>query len=1101
MALVSYYNPLAPIATKTEQLLATNTKELRENIIFDCLAYDLVIAKNDVIIDVDCEIQEKDIIGILLMPKGGGGGGGAKQALGIVASIAIMVAAPYAASYIVGATGWGITATGFYALTAAVGIAGSMLVGSVLAPKLDIDTSGYSAGDLSSSATYGWNAQTNQLSQGDVIPRLYGTSRVFPRMISKYVETIDDKQYLNMLYLVNEGLTSSISDIKINDEQLSNLTNVTYETRLGSNTQPIIPRFDNIKIDKPVSKKISTSFCESNTDGDQVVALEVGVSFPKGLYYANDAGGLDNSSVKLVVEYSTDQTNWTQFGEESIVLTWTYWGVLVDGIWREYNAISGTATGVTRTSAPAGAIYVQTTGSKFFTTQWYKSPLTYTSYTTVTRATSSTFRKTFKIEHLPKNKYYVRVKFYEAVTTGSRYGNDCYFEYLTEEVGDDFTYPNMALLSLRALATDQLSGSMPTISCIATSRSNNPALICKDMLINSGVVESRISSKFDEWADFCEDNNLTCNIYFDTKMSIRQALNMVSVLGRASVVQFGSKFDVILDKAETLPVQGFTFGIGNILKDTFKQSFLPLKDRANIVEATFYNAENDYQKEVFEISNSQFDDIDETNKASINLIGCTSKTQAIALAQLQLNYNNYITQTFTFQADADALYCKVGDIVRISHDVPQYGFSGRVVSCTTSSVVLDREVTMEEGKSYALQARRNEDNEIIEALVVNSETATNTLTFVTALGTALSQYDNYSFGEVNKTDVKARVLSIRTDGDLLRELTCIEYNESVYDITHTPFVDYVSALELSNLRINDFIQYAKDRSIETVVNITWSGSSLYYDVSIDGNTTRVYDKVFNVYGLVDGRTYNIKVKGGGSTIEENYTVLGKLAKPSSVINLTANSTAGLLIVRWDKNTDIDFSYYEILTQGKRYTTILTSIEISDIDYLNSTVTVYAYDTSGVKSDATTVDYSHREKSVIDLIADAYLIEQGFLDGKVNLFWGQDEPTSEDNYDLWVFKYEEMTIGDYSAASSFLQDKNAAFFEQGVQYRYWWKDYWYTCTIEQETVIQRMLRYVTQSSVADGLVRIFNKEPFVPYEIGDLWIDEDTVRVCTTNKYN
>ena len=1101
MALVSYYNPLAPIATKTEQLLATNTKELRENIIFDCLAYDLVIAKNDVIIDVDCEIQEKDIIGILLMPKGGGGGGGAKQALGIVASIAIMVAAPYAASYIVGATGWGITATGFYALTAAVGIAGSMLVGSVLAPKLDIDTSGYSAGDLSSSATYGWNAQTNQLSQGDVIPRLYGTSRVFPRMISKYVETIDDKQYLNMLYLVNEGLTSSISDIKINDEQLSNLTNVTYETRLGSNTQPIIPRFDNIKIDKAVSKKISTSYSTSNTDGDQVVALEVGVSFPKGLYYANDAGGLDNSSVKLVVEYSTDQTNWTQFGEESIVLTWTYWGVLVDGIWREYNAISGTATGVTRTSAPAGAIYVQTTGSKFFTTQWYKSPLTYTSYTTVTRATSSTFRKTFKIEHLPKNKYYVRVKFYEAVTTGSRYGNDCYFEYLTEEVGDDFTYPNMALLSLRALATDQLSGSMPTISCIATSRSNNPALICKDMLINSGVVESRISSKFDEWADFCEDNNLTCNIYFDTKMSIRQALNMVSVLGRASVVQFGSKFDVILDKAETLPVQGFTFGIGNILKDTFKQSFLPLKDRANIVEATFYNAENDYQKEVFEISNSQFDDIDETNKASINLIGCTSKTQAIALAQLQLNYNNYITQTFTFQADADALYCKVGDIVRISHDVPQYGFSGRVVSCTTSSVVLDREVTMEEGKSYALQARRNEDNEIIEALVVNSETATNTLTFVTALGTALSQYDNYSFGEVNKTDVKARVLSIRTDGDLLRELTCIEYNESVYDITHTPFVDYVSALELSNLRINDFIQYAKDRSIETVVNITWSGSSLYYDVSIDGNTTRVYDKVFNVYGLVDGRTYNIKVKGGGSTIEENYTVLGKLAKPSSVINLTANSTAGLLIVRWDKNTDIDFSYYEILTQGKRYTTILTSIEISDIDYLNSTVTVYAYDTSGVKSDATTVDYSHREKSVIDLIADAYLIEQGFLDGKVNLFWGQDEPTSEDNYDLWVFKYEEMTIGDYSAASSFLQDKNAAFFEQGVQYRYWWKDYWYTCTIEQETVIQRMLRYVTQSSVADGLVRIFNKEPFVPYEIGDLWIDEDTVRVCTTNKYN
>ena len=79
------------------------------------------------------------------------------------------------------------------------------------------------------------------------------------------------------------------------------------------------------------------------------------------------------------------------------------------------------------------------------------------------------------------------------------------------------------------------------------------------------------------------------------------------------------------------------------------------------------------------------------------------------------------------------------------------------------------------------------------------------------------------------------------------------------------------------------------------------------------------------------------------------------------------------------------------------------------------------------------------------------------------------------------------------------NKNALFFENGVLYKYYLDGYWYDCTPEQTTVIQRMLRYVTQSSFEDGLVRIFNKEPYAPYEVGDLWIEGDTIRICNTTK--
>ena len=120
-------------------------------------------------------------------------------------------------------------------------------------------------------------------------------------------------------------------------------------------------------------------------------------------------------------------------------------------------------------------------------------PLGYVGASTViTEASTSTLRKTFKV-NLSPNKYYLRAKFVSEPSIGSRYGSDCYLEYITEEIGDDFIYPSTALISIRALATDQLSGSSPKISCIVTANSNNPALICKQMLTESGIDSVRIS--------------------------------------------------------------------------------------------------------------------------------------------------------------------------------------------------------------------------------------------------------------------------------------------------------------------------------------------------------------------------------------------------------------------------------------------------------------------------------------------------------------------------------------------------------------------------------------------------------------------------------
>lgn len=1045
--LITQHNIFNPHDRMVLPTYATHSSQVLEELLI-ADGFEVELYKNSELQLEPFDIKHGDIINVVFVPQGGGGGG--KSILSLVAMIAIAVVAPQAAAFMTGYTGtatmgamFAAGAYGTFALSVGLMVAGSLLINSVLSPS----TPSLSINDnLSTSTTYSWDESYNKFQQGLCIPKVFGTHKITPPLISKYIETINNKQYFNGLYAVNDGRISKLTDIKINDESIANFDNVKIEVRKGANVQGLISNFNNTFSDRSVNKKLSTSWADTETAGNQVTGLNVVLVFPRGIFYANDKGKISKHSVNVVLEYSSDNVNWTRFGGDTTI------------------------------------------------------PV---SYTTISGAETSTIRKTFKLNYLAPSKYYVRARFYEKPPTTSRYGSDCYLEYITEEIGDDFIYPSTALIAIRALATDQLSGNAPKISCIVSANSSNPALICKQMLLEAGISRDRILPSFTEWETHCNTKGYTFNGVFDTSMTLRKALDLVGVAGRGSVVQFGSKFDVIMDRAEEIPVQSFTFGMGNILKDSFSQSFLPIVDRANVIEATYYDANNDYEPTIIEVSNNNYDSVAEENRTSITLVGFTNRLQAIKHCKYLLNCNRYLTETVSLEADKDSLVCKYGDIVRVSHDVPQYGFSGRIEACTTTSVTLDREVTLENGKSYYIQLRDDENNTHYH-YVNNSLSTTDTLTFTTPLSVPYAKYDNYSFGEVGKANKLFRVLRINTAQDMTRKLELLEYNEDVYNDEGYIDVPQISSLGLSNLRATDYIRYAKDGSIETVMQLAWSGASIQYTVSYKKATDTAYTSL-KVYDnktdlIVDDVLYNVIISdANGDSISLDYQVMGKLEKPTSVINLQAVSTGGKLVVTWDRVYDIDLSHYKIVTQGQTFTTINNFITLDSIDYLESNVYVYSVDKSGVESDATTIPYSHRERSVIDLISDSYQIEQGFLDGKINMWWGETTPLTPLNYDLWVIKYNTIKIKNYSASSLFPFNKNALFFESGVLYKYYLDGYWYDCTPEQTTVIQRMLRYVSQSSYEDGLVRIFNKEPYPPYEIGDLWIEGDTIRICNTTK--
>lgn len=787
--LTTITNPFDPINSREVSEIA-HGKPLYATISGFYCYFDLAVSVNGVITkDYEYIVKEEDHVAFIAIPDGGGDG---KNPWALVATIALMVVAPYVGAFAGVLMG---TVVAYNAAYAATMILGGMLINSLLPPNMP-DQGGSPLGGLQSSPTYSWSPSYNPVSEGSSIPIVYGKTIITPLVISQYVETVNTKQYLNILYALNDGEIASVTDIMINGNPLSYYDAVTYDTRLGTNNQTLIPSFDNIRVDTGVNVKLGTSGTVRSTQNNNVEALTIVVVAPNGLFHMGNDGGIGAISVPLSVGYR----------------------LVGSGTW------------------------------------------TFISSTSISGASTSSLRATFNVNNLTPGQYEITVSRSSIESTSIRTKDTVFFEAFTEIIYDDFTYPNTALLSIRALATDQLSGQQPRVTCVVDRGHglDNPALAAKNIIqLIGGDVNA---AKFTDWADWCVAQNLKCNVVFDAEINVREALNVVSLLGRANVIPIGSEYVPIIDKVESLAVQRFLFTMGNIVKDSFEEDYLPLADRTNVVELTYFDETLDYTRHSIEVYQNGFDEsIDSTRKASITLYGCTSRAQAIRHARYMLNKNRYLTNTISFEADVDAIACTIGDVIDVAHDVPQWGYSGRMFNYTaatpstewvfelgvfvdgvfidpttfTTFVKLDRQVTMSAGVDYYLTVKYNSDDSR-ETLQISSPTTitTDIFPFELNLSKPVEDYMLYSFGTVNRESKQFRVSSITRASDQKRKITCIEYIPEVYD-DESDHINVVSVSDLSSVSsLMASTYYRTDiKGISVnVVDITWIGTGIGWSV-------------------------------------------------------------------------------------------------------------------------------------------------------------------------------------------------------------------------------------------------------------------------------
>ena len=689
----------------------------------------------------------------------------------------------------------------------AVGMIGNAIVSKLTAPKVDRSNS-------EQSNTYGWGGTETFTGQGYPLSVTYGRMKSAGLLLSRHVISDGEKQYLNLLYCAGEGELSKIEDIRINANPISNYKDVQVDIRKGTNDQTVIPNFNDNFADQSLNYELTESWNTQQVQGDACDAIELTVGFPNGLYYSNDSGGADRTSVTLKAEIR-------KVGDESWqALPLANQKGMAGHIKRRdaWNFIKSDNS-VTNTSDYAGRIE---------------------------EATNNAFYRVFRFDNLEKARYEIRMRCSAKDGKSLRHVNKVYWVQLTQIIYDDFVHPGKALIGIKALATSQLSGTDPKVTWIQersevyvfnpyinkyeAQPADNPAWAAYDLIhicrkiggeyIVFGQPHMRLDyNAFKAWADKCKTNGFTFNYIYDTAMRLWDALKYPEAVGRGKVIPVGTRFTCVSDYQST-PVQLFT--VANIKHGSFTEEFQGVEARANSVEISFLNKDKDYERDVIPVYGDTYDESDTlTNPAQVELMGCTSLEQAYKHGKHFLRCNKYEIRTVTIEAFTDAIACTVGDIILIQHDIPEWGEGGRVVAVSGQTITLDKEVSVQPGKNYQLLIRSNSTDIVSTFNVVN----VSGLNVIVREAIPVQPDAVYAFGEVSKSAKPFRVLAItKTLSEMTRKIQCMEYYPELYvsDDGTVPSIDYTNhgASDIQSVGLVSDV-YGANGIMYSRIGVTW----------------------------------------------------------------------------------------------------------------------------------------------------------------------------------------------------------------------------------------------------------------------------------------
>ena len=907
---------------------------------------------------------------LMALPYLAGGGGGGKSFIQIALMIVIMIYAPGLAAGLVGgltgatmsvaAANAALMAGSMSGIMYGVALGGIMMAGGMLmnalAPKPSSPSLPASA-EAVTSQSFGFQPQTLQ-KQDTAIPIFYGRSQARGNIISVYsqLNETNDKQILNLLLSLGEGpMVGPVKydgteqdeqdpsvfpedffsgyKIKINDQNIENFDDVSYIIKKGYIDQTSIDYFKDTKIEQLVAVVIkyedSHVYTTNSNDFDDII---IDILFSNGIFYATDQGGFSDHSIGVLIEVAIAGTNdWQTVFDDKI-------------------------------------------------TDNRNCSLRY-SYTTKDN-----------VNIVNGNYYDVRVSktTTEIEANSQRYGDGLTFHNIKEVINDPFEYPNTALVGIRALSSDQLSGAFSFSAEIkgkyiqtfkydtdgvtilyGWEYSENPSYILADILCQPilngtnpyipedgpgsvpdpfvvvdyrGMNINRLNiSSFIELADFCDElilsdvdpstyeKRCTFNGCFDTSSTVWQNALKVCEIARCNLIWSGIDISAVIDRPAD-PVQ--LFSIGNIVENSYKETFLPMVDRASNVSISYRDQNKNYERTIINIMDPALETSNPSNKVSLELFGIIRQSEAYRAGLYRLLQNKFIIRMIEFQVGIDAIASTIGDVINFQNDVSEFGLmGGRVVAYNneTRTLTLDRNIEEEiedPSAEYNYEIIIRLKNDVLVTKEVKDINGNEIIVRSPYIYDPCPD-DVYSFGKQNLSTKKFRILTLQRSQNLNIKMICVEYDERIYNLTDSG--DYIlptevigiptlEALKVTDLNLTDQAEITESGiinrkihvSYKIPINTNWSYCQVYYKIS--GDTSWAYSgnsdvNYYNITNVEQNTLYDVKVV----SVNRYETRQSFSEAPTSQIITTKNAdftdinlqvrVSGLQIYNQANNTD------------------------------------------------------------------------------------------------------------------------------------------------------------------------------------------------------
>jgi len=646
-------------------------------------------------------------------------GGGGSQVLAVVAMIALMIVAPYAGAALASAAMGGgaagaIAATTFIAGTTITGamigqtvvtIGGAMLI-SALTPRPKMDL-GRALASPAASSTYSLSGGSNAARPYEPLALTLGTHRVFFDLASRPYTTFEgDDQYLNQVFHV--GLHGPygpvrVTDLRIGDTPLASYSDV--ETEFAVDAMPALVAY-NVDTVAGASVTVASGPLLRTTSID---TTRIEVDLIANLF-AIGGSGAESSHLTLSAEYRpVGGSTWSPFVIDALRGYYThYWAHGVyqdDGTWVQ-DFYDSNRSPTAHTDGAGGWRWLPMADRDISDPAPSDQLLTLDAIVELDNASAAPLRRTLSA-NVPAGQYEVRITRLTADSTDSRVTSDLSVSAIKSYQVQPGNFAGQCFMAVKVRASGQLNGSLARLSGLVSQPIGNRIYgstaadvyllyargyrIDGRLIWGAGLDDAEIDlDAILAWKIWCIGKSLTCNLHIDSTKSVWDVLQAIARCGRASPSWHPGKLSVLWD-AEDQPIVAL-FGPSNIARASFEVAYAS-EAAADEITLSFVNADNDYSAETIRLMAPGV--TSPTKSASTELWGCTNRDQALRELRLLLAHQIYRPRAITWIADMEGLVVTRGDVVALSHDLTQWGTSGRLVAGTTTTLHLDRAITLD----------------------------------------------------------------------------------------------------------------------------------------------------------------------------------------------------------------------------------------------------------------------------------------------------------------------------------------------------------------------------------------------------------------------